>query len=89
MIFGQLTLNQRVTGSNPVSPIKQAFENTSLTEADKPDRKSENQNLVSGLFSTLENDQDLRLIVESWPELPEHIKAAIKALIQTYKTENK
>jgi len=49
--------------------------------------KSENQNLVSGLFSALENDLDLRLVVEKWPELPEHIKAAIKALVQTHKSE--
>jgi hypothetical protein len=32
---------------------------------------------------------DLVEIVAVWPELPEHIKAAIKALIQTHKTENK
>ncbi|MCP4612505.1 MAG: hypothetical protein GY845_27720 [Planctomycetes bacterium] len=58
-------------------------ENKPLTETDKPGNKSENYNLVSGLFSTLENAPDLRLIVEKWPELPEHIKAAIKALVQT------
>jgi hypothetical protein len=29
------------------------------------------------LFSALKNDLDLRLIVEHWPELPEHIKTAI------------
>jgi hypothetical protein len=28
-------------------------------------------------------------IVAVWPELPEHIKAAIKALIQTNRTEEK
>jgi hypothetical protein len=32
---------------------------------------------------------DLAEIVAVWPELPEHIKAAIKALIQTHKAEKK
>ena len=33
------------------------------------------------------NDPDLEELKQSWPELPEHIKAAIKALIQTHKAE--
>jgi hypothetical protein len=33
-------------------------------------------------------DPDLDRVVQAWPELSEHIKAAIKALIQTHKTEN-
>jgi hypothetical protein len=28
-------------------------------------------------------DQDLALIQDRWPSLPEHIKAAIKALVQS------
>ena len=34
-------------------------------------------------------DPDLAMVVERWPDLPEHIKAAIKALIQTNSTEKK
>ncbi|MGA2680000.1 MAG: hypothetical protein ABSF37_11985 [Sedimentisphaerales bacterium] len=34
-------------------------------------------------------DPDLAMVVEHWPDLPEHIKAAIKALIQTNNTEKK
>jgi hypothetical protein len=29
-------------------------------------------------------DPDLTLIANHWPKLPEHIKAAIKALVQTH-----
>jgi hypothetical protein len=31
----------------------------------------------------------LELVVKCWPNLPEHIKAAIKALIQTNNPEKK
>jgi len=34
-------------------------------------------------------DPVLAMVVERWPDLPEHIKAAIKALIQTNNTEKK
>lgn len=34
-------------------------------------------------------DPDLADIVTVWPELPEHIKAAIKALIETHSTKEK
>ena len=34
-------------------------------------------------------EPDLALVVERWPELPKHIKAAIKALAQTSIKEKK
>ena len=34
-------------------------------------------------------DPDLLLVVKRWPNLPEHIKAAIEALVQTHNPENK
>ena len=34
-------------------------------------------------------DPDLDKIMDAWPDLPAHIKAAIKALIQTHKAEKK
>ncbi len=37
-----------------------------------------------GKIDTSELPSDLAEIVSVWPELPEHIKAAIKALVQTY-----
>ncbi|MBW7991620.1 MAG: hypothetical protein FVQ84_16625 [Planctomycetes bacterium] len=52
-------------------------ENKPLTETDKTMSKSDNHNLISGLFSILENAPDLAQLVKTWPELPEHIKAGI------------
>ena len=36
-------------------------------------------------IDTSELPSDLAEIVAVWPELPEHIKAAVKALVDTYK----
>jgi hypothetical protein len=45
--------------------------------------------LSTGLDKILQKYPDLRQIVKAWPKLPEHIKAAIKALVQTLKREKK
>ena len=34
-------------------------------------------------------DPDLAALVKAWPELPQHIKQAIKALAQTHESEKK
>jgi hypothetical protein len=45
------------------------------------------QNPKTSKIDTEKLPSDLAEIVAVWPELPEHIKAAIKALIQTHNTE--
>jgi len=49
------THNPLVVGSNPTGPNSQHPENKPLTKTDKAGTKPEKQNLVSGLFSALEN----------------------------------
>ncbi len=83
------TNKPKVGGSSPPRRVTQAPENTTVTETDTPSTEPEKQNLALSLFLESEINPDLRLLVQSWPELPEHIKAAIKALVQTNKTEVK
>jgi hypothetical protein len=45
--------------------------------------------LASCLALLSQKDPDLSMVIEHWPDLPGHIKAAIKALIQTNNTEKK
>ena len=43
------------------------------------------QNPKDILPKICQNDLDLEQIITAWPDLPEHIKAAIKALVGTHR----
>jgi hypothetical protein len=75
--------------SHPAECVAQTPTNKVVTATGKSGDKSENPNLVSGLFSDTDFDPDLLQFIEAWPDLPDHIKAAVKALIQTHKAEKK
>ena len=56
--------------------------NTQLTKADKKQGESSEKNLVNSLFSELKKDENLRLIVEKWPELSVEIQTMIAKMVQ-------
>jgi hypothetical protein len=68
-----LSIAPRV-GLEPTSYIRQVFVNKGLTE-------NKNPVLATGLDKTLQKYPELAQLVEAWPNLPEHIKTAIKALL--------
>jgi len=71
-------------------PLKSRELETQGSGAYKPAyKKNPKTGGKQGEVDTQNLSSDLAEIVTVWPELPEHIKAAIKALIQTYKTEKK
>jgi hypothetical protein len=73
-----LTENDKLTDNKDLpqavtSAYKPAYKNNPKTDENRA------QNLPD----------DLAEIVTAWPNLPDAIKAAVKALIQTYNTETK
>ena len=51
-----------------------------LTKDGENDKKGQ---LVSGMFSELENDSGLAQLVEAWPALPEHVKQTITSIVRS------
>lgn len=73
------------TGLEPVTVKSEDSANKELTEKQKTGTAQKlPRTCNSDIKSLAENDTDLQQIIIAWPSLPEHIKAAIKALVQTY-----
>jgi hypothetical protein len=60
-----------------LKPSKTPISGSGGAKSDAPDPRNPPQ------------DADLAAIVKAWPELPEHMKQAIKALVQTHMTEKR
>ena len=74
--------------ANNHKPIKNKDFASDIPVVDKKtDSKNQNTTQKQGQIDTSELSSELAEIVTVWPELPEYIKAAIKALVQTNKAE--
>jgi hypothetical protein len=65
-------------GFEPLKEKQQLINNKRLTAND-------NSVLSTGLDKILQKSPDLEKIIVAWPNLPEHIKAAIKTLVEAHK----
>jgi len=65
-------------GFEPLNENQQTADNKTLTE-------NQNPVLSTGLDKILQKYPELAQLVEVWPKLPEHIKAAIKTLVEAHK----
>lgn len=84
------TYKEDVRIRNPLSKNDKGCKNKDLQQTEsgayKPAYK---QNPKTAEKQAQKLPDDLAEIVAVWPEIPKHIKAAIKALIQTHITEEK
>ncbi len=69
-------------GFEPLNENQQTTDHKTLTE-------NQNPVLSTGLDILLQKWPELKQIIAVWPKLPEHIKAAVRALIQTCTWEKK
>jgi hypothetical protein len=69
---------------SPTLPIgeSQSTEDKALTPTGKSGDKSENPNLVSGLFFDSHFDADLKLIIERWAKLSVELRQAIVKMVK-------
>jgi len=76
------TSNPKVAGSSPAGRVSQPPENKTVTETDKPSTESPKQKLAPSLFSNLEIDPDLRLIIDRWQTLSVELRQAIVKMVR-------
>jgi hypothetical protein len=62
-------------GFEPLNENQQTVDNEALTE-------NQNLNLSTSLDKVLQKYPEIASLIQAWPNLPEHIKAAIKTLAQ-------
>ena len=75
----------RPTGQGILSPLHKNHKHLKqqeLSESAIPD-------FAISLARILQKYPEIKQIITAWPKLPEHIKAAIRALIQTHELEKK
>ncbi len=81
-LYSILAVNQIAPrGFEPLLENNQSIDNKELTE-------NTNSRLCASLCETLQKHPELEAIIKAWPELPEHTKQAIKALIETSKQKD-
>ena len=75
------------SNAQPLAP--EANAKKSYIQQNQQLTKTENPVFDTSLDKILQKHPDLTALVEAWPVLPEHIRQAIKALVQTHKAETK
>jgi hypothetical protein len=88
--FRQIVMKARIHDlriRNPLSKNNKPIDNKDLPQVNTGDYKPAYKNNPETAENQAQNlPDDLAEIIAIWPELPEHIKEAIEALVQTYKT---
>ena len=78
----------KVTGSNPVGRGNVSDGQKSTSDTVSPDvQPILESDTAKSPANLMQEYPDLALIAETWPNLPEHIRAAIIAMVQHAKSE--